>query len=330
MKNKLGRSIYLTEYVMINGIEQFLFHSGTDYDHPVMLFLHGGPGSAESLLAQAFQEKWEELYTVVHWDQRGAGKTLMKNPDKLPTAELMLQDLFEVIQHLKKKYSKNKIVLLGHSWGSVLGTLFIRKYPDEVDYYIGVGQVISMVENEQVGYNKVRELIIQADDRKSLKKLDSVGEYPGSKVTFDKEFLKKVNKVRKLQGKYGLGMKMDMSIWFTVFKSPIFKWSDIIAFMKISKANGEVHKFLGDYDLRDEPSVFEVPIYYILGGKDWQTPYVIAQKYLDEIEAPNNKITILPNAGHMTMMDQPELFFDALREIYDMENSGAEMTELVQ
>lgn len=96
MKSKSKRLIYLEEYVSINGIDQFLYHQGTSYDNPVMLFLHGGPGSVLSLFTGAFQEKWEEIYTVVHWDQRGAGKTLTKNPDKLPTIDLMLQDLFEV------------------------------------------------------------------------------------------------------------------------------------------------------------------------------------------------------------------------------------------
>src|SRR5690242_9440966 len=106
MGNKSKRPICIEEYVSINGINQYLFHSGTKYENPVMLFLHGGPGSAESVLAHAFQEKWEDIFTVVHWDQRGAGKTLTKNPDKYPTIDLMIKDLFEIIQYLKKKYNK--------------------------------------------------------------------------------------------------------------------------------------------------------------------------------------------------------------------------------
>ncbi|MBS4192816.1 alpha/beta hydrolase [Bacillus sp. FJAT-49705] len=319
MKNKLKRLIYLEEYISINGIKQFMFHLGTSYDNPVMLFLHGGPGSVESLFTCAFQEKWEEIYTVVHWDQRGAGKTLTKNPDKLPTIDLILQDLFEVIQYLKKKYNKQKIVILGHSWGSVLGSVFIRKYPEEVAYYIGVGQVINMLENEQVGYKKVKELIEQADDKRSMKRLEKIGEYPGNKIVFNKKFLKKCDEVRKLQGKYKLGMKIDLALWITVFKSPIFKFSDIIAFMKIFQANAKLHSFLGEFNLSNEPAIYQVPIYYILGGNDWQAPYIIAQKYFEEINAPNKNIYVIPNAGHMTMMEQPELFFDALLEINNTE-----------
>lgn len=322
MKNKCNRLIYLDEYVSINGIEQFLFHLGTSYDNPVMLYLHAGPGSAESLLTGAFQEKWEEIYTVVHWDQRGAGKTLTKNPNNLPTIDLMLQDLYEVVQYVKKKYNKQKIVLLGHSFGSILGSLFIRKHPKEIAYYIGAAQAIGIVENEKVGYNKVKELIEQADDKKSLKKLEGIGEYPGNKIDFSKEFLKKCNVVRKLQGKYKIGLELGFSIWITMLKSPIFNLSDIIAFIKIPMANEKVLKFLGDFNLRNESSEYNVPIYYVLGGSDWQAPYIIAQNYFEQINAPYKKIYIIPNAGHFLMFDQPGLFFDALSEINRIEEKN--------
>jgi len=319
MRKKSDRLINIEEYISINGIDQFLFHLGTSHVNPVMLFLHAGPGNAESLFTRAFQEKWEKIYTVVHWDQRGTGKTLTKNPDKLPTIDLMLQDLFEVIQYLKKKYKKQKIILLGHSWGSVLGSVFIKKYPEEVAYYVGAAQVISMLENEQVGYNKVKELIKIAGDKKSMRKLESIGEYPGNKIDFNKEFLRKCNKVRKLQGKYGLGMELALSAWITVFRSPIFRLSDIIAFLKIFNVHKHIYSFLGDFNLRTKSAKYNVPVYYILGENDWQAPYVIAQKYFEEIDAPNKNMFVIPNAGHMTMMEQPDLFFDALLEIHKVE-----------
>ncbi|WP_297422374.1 alpha/beta hydrolase [Clostridium sp.] len=322
MKTKSKRLIYLDEYVLINGINQFLFHLGTSYNNPVMLYLHAGPGSVESLFTGAFQEKWEEIYTVVHWDQRGAGKTLTKNPNQLPTIDLMVQDLYEVVQYLKKKYNKQKIVLLGHSWGTVLGSLFIRKYPEEIAYYIGAAQVIGIVENEKVGYNKIREVIEQASDKKSLRKLGTIGEYPGNKINFDKEFLRKCKIVRKLQGKYKIGMELGFSIWMTMLKSPIFKLSDIIALLKISKANEKILKFLSDFNLRNETSEYKVPIYYVLGGSDWQAPYIIAQNYFEEIKAPNKKIYVIPNAGHFLMFDQPVLFFDTLSEIKKIEKKN--------
>jgi pimeloyl-ACP methyl ester carboxylesterase len=313
MKNKLKRLICIDEYVSINGISQYLFHSGTKYDNPVMLFLHGGPGSVESLFAYAFQEKWEDIFTVVHWDQRGSGKTLTKNPDKYPTFDLMIKDLFEIIQYLKRKYNKQKIIILGHSWGSVLGSTFVKQYPEEVDYYIGVGQFVGFLENECVGYEKAKKLILEANHKKILKKLEALGDYPGDK--HDPKFWEKLSKLRKIQGNYNLAVKVDLSLFITLFKSPIFKFSDFSALIKGFKANEKILEFLVDFDLKTEPAEYKVPIYYILGENDWQTPYVLAQEYFNRINAPYKNLYLIPNAGHMTMLDQPQLFFEALLKI---------------
>lgn len=316
MKNRLKREIFHTEYVSINGIDQFLFHSGASCDNPVMLFLHGGPGAAKSLFTRVFQEKWEEIYTVVHWDQRGTGKTLTRNPDKLPTINLMLQDVYEVIRYLQGKYNKEKIVLFGHSWGSVLGSVFIKRHPEDVAYYIGAAQVVNMLQNEQAGYNKVKKLIEQAGDKKSLKKLEKIGEYPGSKIVFDRAFLQKCETVRKLQGQYNLALKIDFAIWLAALTSPIFKLSDISSFKKGLQANQQVLAYLADFDLTAESAEYLVPVYYLLGGNDWQAPFIIAEKYFADISAPDKKLYIIPDAGHTLMMDQPQLCFEALSDIH--------------
>jgi len=158
------------------------------------------------------QQNWEKNYTVVHWDQRGAGKTLTRNPSKehFPTLDLHLEDLLEVVKYLKKKYKKEKIAILGHSWGSVLGTLFIKKYPEEVSHYIGVGQVINMLENEKVGYSKLKEEILKSGNKADLKKLEALGEYP--KLPIDKAMLEALAKLRKLQGKYKLAVTPNFSL----------------------------------------------------------------------------------------------------------------------
>lgn len=284
MNNKLNRLIYSEEYVPINGINQYLFHVGTKYDNPVMLFLHGGPGFAESTLSYIFQKRWEEIFTVVHWDQRGAGKTLIKNPNECTTIDLMIKDLFEIVQYLKRKYNKQKIILFGHSWGTVLGSIFIKTYPEEVAYYIGVGQVISMFENESVGYEKVKELALRANDKKSLKKIESLGDYPGDYHGI--AFKKKSEKLRAIQGKYNLAAKGNISEIIGLIKSPVFKLSDIYALIKMDKPNLELLEFWSKFDLKSETLEYKIPIYYILGENDWQTPYIIAEKYFEKINAP--------------------------------------------
>ncbi len=319
-KKRSKKAMGVEEYVLINGIPQYLFHSGTTDENPVLLFLHGGPGSAASLFAHAFQDKWEELFTVIHWDQRGTGKTLTKNPENYPTLDVLLQDILEIVHYLKSRYHKQKIVLLGHSWGSVLGSLFIKDYPEEVAYYIGVGQVINKLASERLSYAKVKEVIVQANDQSDLKKLQALGDYPGEQ--FDAQWLKKSLQLRKLQGKYHLTMKSKVSPLKTLLTSPLFTFSDLFALIKGNKANRELMAFSGRFDVHAEPTAYNVPLYYVVGEHDWQTPVALTQDYVQRINAPEKKIYIIPNAGHMTMVDQPALFLSILRDIKNRQENG--------
>ncbi|HET6463075.1 MAG TPA: alpha/beta hydrolase, partial [Candidatus Krumholzibacteria bacterium] len=61
--------------VEIGGIQQWISVRGDNPSNPILLFVHGGPGSPMMPLAWTFQRPWEEFFTVVQWDQRGAGKT---------------------------------------------------------------------------------------------------------------------------------------------------------------------------------------------------------------------------------------------------------------
>jgi pimeloyl-ACP methyl ester carboxylesterase len=320
LKKQSKQAMGVEEYVLINGIHQYLFHSGTSDEHPVLLFLHGGPGSSAALFAHAFQDKWEELFTVIHWDQRGTGKTLTKNPANYPTLDVLLQDVLEIVHSLKSRYHQQKVVLLGHSWGSVLGSLFIQGHPEEVAYYIGVGQVINKRASERLGYIKVKEVIVQANDQGNLKKLEALGDYPGEQL--DTQWVKKSLQLRKLQGKYHLTMKSHASPLTALLTSPLFHFSDLPALIKGNKANKELMTFLGRFDLHAESAEYDVPLYYIVGEQDWQTPVALTQDYVQRITAPEKKISIIPNAGHMPMVDQPALFLSILRDIKNRQEHG--------
>lgn len=305
---------YFSEYIKINGIEQYLLHYKTSADLPVLLFLHGGPGMAESIFAYAFQKELSSLFNIVHWDQRGAGKTLTKSKGNsdYPSVDELIDDLFAIVNYLKKKYSKDKIVILGHSWGSILGTLFVLKYPQEVLYYIGAGQVVDIVKNEKVGYEKVKELIIKAGNKKDLESLEKIGVYP--EKNYEKPMIRKIQKIRILQGKYKIGMNFT-PIVKTLLKSPIFTLSDISSLLKGMKNNKKLWDYLFSHSLYEESRDYKTPVYYILGNRDFQAPRTIASRYFDLINAPNKKIFIIEDAGHFMMLDQPKLFSNALAEI---------------
>ena len=128
----------------IGGIEQWVTIRGEDRANPVVLVLHGGPGDATNPWGYAGFRIWLNTYTVVQWDQRGAGKTLGRNGRAsvdTVTIDRLVQDGVELADTLRTSLRKDKIILLGHSWGSVLGVLMAKRKPDLFQAFVGTGQV---------------------------------------------------------------------------------------------------------------------------------------------------------------------------------------------
>lgn len=319
--SSMSNGIDCREFVTIGGILQYLHHRGENKNNPVVLFLHGGPGEPILPFAHLFQIPWEKRVTVVHWDQRNCGKTYFKNDPKqvtpTTTVDQMLQDTYEVVEYLKTKYRKKKIIVLGHSWGSVLGSLFVQKYPDLVQAYIGVGQVVNMIDNELVGYEKVLELAKEAGNKKDVQRLLQLQPYPLSE--FSVEMMKKINQVRKFQRKYRLAAGPTIDLILNVFCSPFYSLKDTRYFF-ISGAFGPGQRLIWKYLIEsfDLPSIglqYETPVFYIHGERDWQTPYPLVKEFFTTTEAPLKKFYSIPDAGHVPMLDQKEKFNEALFDI---------------
>lgn len=137
-------------YVGINGTKQWINIYGQKKDNPVLLYLHGGPGSAVSPFIMPVTRKWSDVYTVVTWDQRACGKSYTPEQNSTPiTFDLMMQDGKEMTEYLRKYLNVDKITLLGHSWGSYFGAKLAQAYPEYYDCFIGVGQLVDWQENEK-------------------------------------------------------------------------------------------------------------------------------------------------------------------------------------
>lgn len=305
------------EYVSVNGIEHFLLHYPKAPNAPVLLFLHGGPGNFESLFAYELDKAWGDMFTQVHWDQRGAGKTLLRNKKKgLPkTIDQMLDDLHGIIGHLKSTYHVEKIVLLGHSWGSLLGSLYALRHPENVLAYIGVGQVVNIRENERIGYQNTLNMANRSRNQKHINVLKNLDNYPPSDPD---QFLKAMIKLREVQQAYDNGMGSGSGMGELIksaMRSPSFHWGDFISFFSMMKINRPLQLKLLTFNLYDSVPQYKVPVHYILGDLDTITPTSISKAYFNKIEAPNKTITIVPKAGHNPMYERPKEFTTALRAV---------------
>ena len=149
----LAKGIDEASFISIGGIEQWVTIRGQDRANPVLLVLHGGPGDVTNPWTFALFAPWEKHFTVVQWDQRGAGRTFSRTgPTVAPTMTLdrMAEDGFELLDYLRKHLGKDKIIVVGHSFGSIIGLRMVRARPDLFYAYVGTGQVADSTRNYSV------------------------------------------------------------------------------------------------------------------------------------------------------------------------------------
>lgn len=310
---------FYEEYVQINDIKQYFLHYPTESDI-VVLFLHGGPGQSEAQFSYKTVPS-NRAFSVVYYDQRGTGKTQSKNKSKQDTITLdtLISDLKETVTYIRNHYQNKKLILLGHSWGSVLGMEYVKKYSDTVDAYVGMGQVVNFKVGEKAAYDHCYRLASEKDKKKLLK----IEDYPNS-VSIENAN-EKCPKFRKIQAKYNLmGYSGGNSELVKIFmKSPIFKMKDIFPIMKAMKVNVNLLKCVADYDTSKD-TIFSIPVYFICGENDWQVPSVIVEKYYPTISAPDKQLYRIKNAGHLTDLDNATEYNKALTSICErmIGNSG--------
>ena len=312
MVNKMeNEKVYWEEYVKINGIDQYFLHYPSLHK-TVLLHLHGGPGGSEALTSYYLHPHVKDFCTLVYYDQRGAGKTQIRiksKPDDL-SLEVLLADLQQSIAYIKKKHETDQIILLGHSWGSVLGTQYILRHPEDITAYIGYGQVVDMKQGEKLGYEKLREKMTQSGATKDLKKLNNLGDYPNGV----KDFNKAVLKFRKLQRKHGF-MEENKLVTQIMSNSPLhFGLWDIFTLLRIVKLNRKLRDTLLQYSVWDTTD-YPVPVYYILGKNDWITPSTLAEAHFRRINAPQKGLYWIENTEHHPELANPAVFGKAIREI---------------
>jgi len=306
------------ETVEIGGIPQALYFRGEDVKNPVILFLHGGPGFPEMPYLHEFQYEWEAYFTIVHWDQRNTGKTFfLSDPEAVLenlSFERALADAYEVAQYIRETLAKDKIIVLGYSWGTALGTALVQSYPQCFSAYIGLGQVVNMRDNERIGFEALLAAARLKGDCEAIKNIEALAPYPPS-GPFNESFVAKLMEVRKWQVEYGIatGNEIDSIALESPYYSPqekeylsvnILKYQ--LPLLKFLCDEYDVHRFFG--------SSYKMPVFIITGDRDYQTPHTLARSFFEEISAPYKAFFLIPNAGHGAMLDNKAEFNRVLLE----------------
>lgn len=309
-RNTVKQGIETLEEVVLGEQKQWILIRGENTANPILLFLHGGPGFAEMPYSHFYTTRLTKHFIVVDWDQRGSGKSYSADvADATLNLEQFLSDTHELIQLLKKRFSKERIFLVGHSWGSILGLCTAYRHPEDLHAYIGMGQVVSSKEGESLSYRYTLEQAGKAEDEQGLTTLKAIGPPPyeaGVQSLFAQ---------RMLLARYG-GSARNISYQdFEKLRneSPFYTEQDRSTYMQAF-----AHVFAILYDelmgvdlLRDIPEL-QVSAYFFTGRHDYQTPFELVERYVRVVKAPHKEIVWFEDSGHMPNLDEPEAYQDEL------------------
>jgi len=302
---------YREEYISINGISQYMLHYSKEGNRDVLLMLHGGPGAPNSYIGY-FLEPHLNFCNVVYYDQRGAGKTQIKSKTSIENHnwDLMIEDLKQTIKHLKEEYKTDRVILCGHSFGSMLGANFVEKYPEDVHAFIGYGVVTNAEAQDKVFYESLKSNVLNHGNKKDIKKFNSVS--PDFPFVSKEDFTKGVNILSGLQMKYGYSKNEYMPI---LRKSPIMSFKDMMQFPKGAKHNSKlISEVEYQFDIT-KTTTYRLPVFYILGAQDEWTSSVVAKEYFKTINAPVKGLYWIEGAGHFVDTDQPEQFASTIKDV---------------
>jgi len=307
-------AIHDDRYVTIGGVKQWISIRGENRTNPVILFVHGGPGAALSGYAAIFRA-WERDFTLVQWDQRGGGLTFAggaRLTDDVPL-QRMVGDGIEVAEYVRRRLGADRLILVGHSWGSVLGVHMAKARPDLFAAYVGTGQIMDVADQMAVTYEATFKRARAAHRDADIQTLEKIGRPPFSS-TLDRSalLLTRNHYVSPADGQYlGLGANSDI---VTTMTSPDLSLGQAVASvqgMLVTAGSLDIYPPLAGADLRSLGCDFPIPFFVIEGDDDRFTYTELAKAYYDCIHATHKEFLAIPG-GHFAMMTNADAFRRAL------------------
>jgi pimeloyl-ACP methyl ester carboxylesterase len=307
--NPLPNSISEKAFVTIKGVEQGMFIRSADTAHPVLLFLHGGPGMPTYALEQKYPTGLEKDFTIVWWEQRGAGISYSTDiPPETMTVQQMIDDTVGVADYLHTRFGKDKIYLMGHSWGSFIGIQAAAQAPKRFHAYIGVGQLTNQLESERLAYDYMLKLSREQGNTDMVRKLEA--------APFERCVpLPKAYMALRDEAMHGLGVGTTRDMRSVISGIFVPTWMDreytLLEKFNIWRGKWSVSaKQLWNEVLQTDITVkvpqLEIPVYFLVGRHDYTTSYVLAKAYLQQLDAPLKGFYTFENSAHSPQFEEPE------------------------
>lgn len=290
--------------VRIGEMDQWILMRGNDISNPVLLWLHGGPGATQMPIHHSFTKDLEEEYIVVHWDQRGAGKSNHRGfSEETMTLDRFIADTHELTHYLKDRFGKDKIFLLGHSWGTQPGILATLRYPEDYHAFISVGQVVHAGRGNQLSYDWLQDQVQQHGSRRQRRSFKQLGPPP---------FLDHNRYVAfaKMKEQFGGGMDAGMSRLVRIaLASKEYTFGDYIKWLRGAyRGSGPMWVETRDFNVFEEVPSLELPVWFIIGDNDFNTPSRLVEEYYAFLDTPEKQLIVMEGMGHTPFIGDPARF----------------------
>lgn len=297
----------------INGAELQLMIRGEDRSNPVLIFVHGGPCGSEIPYVRKYQKDWEKDFTIVHYDQRGCGKSYKFGEDySQVTTATHVEDLIVLTEYIEKYLETDKVILIGHSFGTYIGTKAAALRPDLYSAYVGIGQMSDTISSELSTLDKCIVAAKEKGDLKTAEELEAMRD----PISEGKEITPR-DKIYE----YGFGSRLiddyhDYMMGF-IF-GPEYNLVDAVRYLTaVNKwQKGLILEAL-EHPITDIVDKIDIPVYFVMGRYDGMTSPEAAEEYLQDIKGDGEKKFILfENSAHYPQFEEKEAFYKWMTDIF--------------
>lgn len=296
-----------THTVRIGGVDQVITVRGMDRTNPILLYVHGGPAAPMMPASWTFQKPWEDYFTVVQWDQRAAGRTMRANDPGTVAPSIAIDryvaDATELVDWLRGTYGKRKVILVGHSWGTVIGMRVLAEKPEWLHAYVGIGQIIHPWTDEGIGLANALGAAREDGNATAISELEALAPYPGDDLRGGR-----IDAQRKWVIHYGghSAYRDSSDYYFRAQRlSPDYTPEDRRAIAAGSALT--LDRILGEWrsvDFRDLRRV-HAPVVMLMGRHDFTTPSQPVADWIAAVDAPFKHAAWFEHSAHFAPIEEP-------------------------
>lgn len=324
--NRLPNSIAAIERINLGGDDQWITIRGKDQSNPILLFLAGGPGGSELAWTRQYLSALEDHFVVVNWDQPGAGKSYNAVDISTLTPERFISDAHELTEILRERFSQDKIYVLGESWGTILGTWLVQRYPELFHAYISSAQMVYTTRNDEMGYEFALDYAAQEGNSALVEQLQRTGAPPYAGAGNFWTYAAYLNVLNSYMYRHASGEGGGDNRLFDIIFAPEYGLVDKVNWVRgLDHVFSELYPKLGEIDMISNVPRLDVPVYFIVGRWDVNAMASLVEQYYAVLEAPHKDLIWFENSGHTPLYEEPNRFVDVVNTV--LANTQSAITE---